>query len=270
MAATQAFRSLSQALYGVTPGLSSLASALWPSGTALTGFYGVPIAQQSRFYNFLAQNMYGASGAGLVNLVTVLFPEGSDSTGIYAASSAALDRLYNFLAQGLYSTQAGITNLVTRLYAEAPIPNVASTVAAGEGQPGIQEKTIVSAQSVYTVTAGCANGAFLTGGTYEVVCSSSTTPALGETALTPAQLQDLASSIVSLSSATILSGKTIVSGGSYTAASARVSVTAVGSSAQGIDYYGGLIAYMCQKSSGTCTADADPTKGCCCRWYCKL
>jgi hypothetical protein len=242
--------SLSQALFTATPSATGLANVLWPAGSALTGFYGLSSsAQYSRFYD---------------SIVAALLPEGSAATGIYGASGAALTRFYNFLAQGMYGAQAGITSLVSKLYAEAPVPVVASQAAAGEGQPGFQEKAIVNGQSVWKLTAGCANGAYMTGGTYEVVCTSSTPPAPGEVPPTSEQLQDLSGSLVSIRSATIITGKTIISGGTYTAASARISVTAVGTSVPGIDYYSGIMAYMCQKNSGSCTADPlNPSRGCC-------
>jgi hypothetical protein len=205
---------------------------------------------------------FGLGTAVYTRVAQVLFPV-TTNTGLYGLSAAALNRLFDFLAQGLFSTGAGIANLVDKIYAKAPVPHVPTNVATGEGLPGIQEKVITNGQSSWTVTAACGNGVFLTGGRYEVTCAATTVSALA-TPPTAAQLLELASHILSIPSAGVITGRTIVSGGAFAVESAKVTATAVGSTNPSLNYYSASIAPVCQRSSAACTAAAgQPTQGCC-------
>ena len=279
---TRLYNFLAQGLYSADAGIANLTQAVLPV-TGNTGIYGLTTGAYTRLYDFFAQALYGAD-VGIAKLTQAVFPL-TGAVGIYGLQANASARFNNFMAEGLYGANAsGIANLVQRVYSNAPTAQVATTVASAaaasaegavptnqdvlqgvaggvasadelalvqavlansvEGRPGIQEKAIINGESFWTVTAGCANGVFLTGGFYEVSCTASTVSALG-TPPNAARLLELASHIVGLTSAGIITGKTVVSGGVYTAESAKVIATAVGSTDPNLDYYGPIIAPQC-------------------------
>jgi hypothetical protein len=246
-----------------TSPVGDITSGLWPISSK-TGFYGIGCTPLSNSLSFLATKLFpvGSSKTGFFGLSTsvytrvaqVIFPAIGNS-GLYRLPQAALRRLFNFLSQALYKSQTSIRRVVQLIHSNAPTPHVATTLAAGEGQPGIQEKAILDGQSSWIVTAGCKNGIFLMGGWYEVACTTTAESALA-TPPSAAQLLELASTIVSIQSAAVITGHTIATGGSFAVTSAKVTAIAVGSTDPGLSYYGPVVAPMCQRVSAPCTPSA--------------